>query len=166
MKKLNVVWALVVVFGLGLAGLAWAQGAGRGGYDCRGCGGPGFGGPESGIGPMANLNLSKEQADKLWQAKEKFRNDTQPLRYELFKRRFELRSLFGDPKAEEATLMAKQKELDALQQNLFEKRTQFLLDQRKLLTPEQIKKLGEAPGGPGFGHRPFRGRDFGPRPCD
>jgi len=125
---------------------------GRGGDGFGRCGGPGegFGGP---MGMMANLNLSKEQAEKMWLIKDKFHNDTQKLRYELFQKRFELKSLYADPKTDEATLLAKQKELNVLRQNMRDKMAQMKLEQRKILTPEQIKKLGETSYGSGLGRR-------------
>jgi Spy/CpxP family protein refolding chaperone len=125
---------------------------GRGGYGAGGCNGqgPGFGGP---MGMAANLNLSKEQADKMWQTKEKFHNDTQKLRYELFQKNIELKSLYADPKTDEAALFAKQKELNTLRQSMQDKMIQMRLEQRKILTPEQIKKLSETSYGPGFGRQ-------------
>jgi len=113
----------------------------------------------AGFGPgmYANLNLAQEQQDKMWQAKEKFRNETSATRYELFKKRAELRNLIADPNANEATILAKEKELNALRQTLHEKAVQYKLAQRKILTPEQIKKIGET----GYGYKMGRGRGAG-----
>jgi Spy/CpxP family protein refolding chaperone len=159
---------IMVVLFLALTTTVFAFG-GRGGYGAGGCGGQGagFGSPMS---MAANLNLSKEQTEKMWQTKEKFRNDTQKMRYELFQKRIELKSLYADPKADEATLLAKQKELNALRQGMQDKMIQMRLEQRKLLTPEQIKKLSETSYGRGFagrgaGHGPYtqgQGAGFGP----
>ncbi len=59
--------------------------------------GPGGG---CGAGPMGGhgIDLSKDQQDKMWQLKEKFNSDTSPLRYEMFQKRNELRTLYADPK--------------------------------------------------------------------
>jgi Spy/CpxP family protein refolding chaperone len=128
--------------------------AGSGGPGCAGMGRGGFG---------AALNLSKEQMDKMWQLRETFRNDTQPLRHELFQKKFDLRKLYTDPNTDEATLLAKQKEVNALRQQMQDKMVQFKLEQRKVFTPEQLKKLGEGTFGPGFAGRGFgqRGKGFG-----
>ena len=108
-------------------------------------------------GMWANLNLSKEQAEKMWQLKEKFHTDTQAIRFELFQKRMELKTLYADPKATDAAIIAKQKEVDVVKQKFRDKMVLFKLDQRKVLTPEQLKKLGESKGphGPGaMGHGP------------
>jgi Spy/CpxP family protein refolding chaperone len=94
--------------------------------------------------------------------REKHRNDTQSLRYEMFQKRFELRKLYADPKVDEALLLAKQKELNAVQQKLDDKRAQLRLDERKVLTPDQVKKLNETTAGLGYGPRGFGGRGLGP----
>ena len=116
-------------------------------------------------GYVANLNLSDEQTDKMWLSKDKFRNDTQKLRYEMFKKRNELRKLYADPNTSEATLLAKQKELNALRQNMQDKAAQYRIEQRKILTPEQLKKLSETGYGPGFGGRKGFGAGGSGRYC-
>jgi len=165
MKKRWYVGIMVVLF-LALTTTVFAFGH-RGGFGSGGCGGqgPGFGGP---MGMSANLNLSKEQTEKMWQLKEKFHNDTQKLRFELFQKRVELKDLYADPKVDEATLITKQKELNTLRQNLQDKMSQMRIEQRRILTPEQIKKLSETPKGHGFGKKGAgrgpcgQGEGFGP----
>ncbi|MCX5804823.1 MAG: Spy/CpxP family protein refolding chaperone [Proteobacteria bacterium] len=166
MKRWHV--GIMVVLFLALTTTVFAFGH-KGGFGPGGCGGQGAGfeGP-MGMGMAANLNLSKEQIEKMWLTKEKFHNDTQKLRYELFQKRIELKSLYADPKADEATLLAKQKELNTLRQSMQDKMTQMRLEQRKILTPEQIKKLSETSYGPGFGRKGAgrgpcgQGAEFGP----
>jgi len=156
MKRWHV--GIMVVLFLALTTTVFAFG-GRGGQ------GAGFGSP---MAMAANLNLSKEQSEKMWQIKEKFHNDTQKIRYELFQKRIEMKSLYADPKADEATLLAKQKELNALRQGMQDKMIQMRLEQRKILTPEQIKKLNETSYGPGYGRKGAgrgpcgQGAGFGP----
>jgi Spy/CpxP family protein refolding chaperone len=142
---------IMVVLFLALTTTVFAFGH-RGGFGSSGCDGQGagFGGP---MGIAANLNLSKEQTEKMWQIREKFHNDTQKIRYELFQKHIELKNLYADPKADEATLLAKQKELNALRQGMQDRMIQMRLEQRKILTPEQIKKLSETSYGPGFGKK-------------
>ena len=124
-----------------------------------GCGGPGMG-MGHGEGVYANLNLTQEQQDKMWQAREKFRNDTSAARYEMFKKRAELKNLYADPNTSDAVILAKQKEMNVLKQTMQDKMVQFKLAQRKILTPEQIKKIGETGNGPGMGKG--RGAGMGP----
>jgi Spy/CpxP family protein refolding chaperone len=158
MKRWHV--GIMVVLFLALTTTVFAFGH-RGGFGPGGCGGQdaGFGGP---MGFAANLNLSKEQTEKMWQIKDKFHNDTQKMRYELFQKHIELKSLYADPKTDEATLLAKQKELNTLRQGMQDKMTQMKLEQRKLLTPEQIKKFSETTYGPGYGRMGYgRGSGWG-----
>jgi Spy/CpxP family protein refolding chaperone len=170
MKKRWYVGIMVVLF-LALTTTLFAFGN-RGGFGAGGFGpgaclgggayGGGFGGP---MGFAANLNLSKEQTENMWQIREKFHNDTQKLRFELFQKRLELRELYADPKTNETTLLAKQKELNTLKQNLQDRMFQLRIEQRKVLTPEQIKKLSETTYGPGYGrmgYGPGKGSGYGP----
>ena len=145
---------IMIIFFLAVTTAVFAYGP-KAGYGPGACGmaGPRAGGP-------ANLNLSKEQQEKMWQAKEKFRNDTQKLRYEVFQKGIEMRALYTDPNADDAKILAKQKELTALRQNLQDKMVQFRLEQRKIFTPDQLKKMSETSYGPGFGRM---GMGYGPR---
>lgn len=159
MKKMHV--GMLVVLFLALTATVYAFGPGQGltGYGpCLSGGGPGY-------GPGSNLNLSKEQTDKMWQLKERQRNETSAMRYELFQKKNELRSLYTNPGADDAAILAKQKEVNALRTKLQDKMVQFKLDQRKILTPEQLKQLNESGRGFGFGRRGFSGKGFGPGPC-
>ena len=122
--------------------------------------GPGAGygagcGAGYGAGPQG-IDLSKDQQDKMWQLREKFNNDTSALRYEMFQKRTELRTLFADPKATEAQILAKEKEVNTVMQKMHDRMVRFKLDQRKIYTPEQLKQIGER-GGPGFGGHHGRG---------
>lgn len=124
--------------------------------------GGGFGPGPKGYGP--SVDLSKDQQDKMWQLREKFNADTSALRYEMFQKRSELRALYADPKATEAAILAKEKEVDALRQKMHDRMVRFKLDQRKIYTPEQLKQIGDR-GGPGFGVRHFGPRGGGMGPC-
>ena len=151
---------IMVVLFVALATTVFAYGPKGAG---SGCGGPGIG-MSHGAGMYANLNLTQEQQDKMWQAREKFRNDTSAARYEMFKKRAELKNLYADPNSSDAAILAKQKETNALRQSMQDKAVQFKLAQRKILTPEQIKKIGESDHGPGMGKGMGRGmgRGMGP----
>ena len=164
MKRLYAVIMLVVFVALATTVFAYGpKGAGHG-TNAGPC--PGYGksgGFGHGAGMYAALNLTQEQQDKMWQAKEKFRNDTSATRYQMFKKRAELRNLYADPNANDTAILAKQAELNALRQSIQEKAVQFKLAQRKILTPEQIKQIGET--GYGFGKGKGRGMGPGAGPC-
>ena len=98
----------------------------------------------------AYLRLSPEQKDKMRALKNSYRSETKDLRYDLAAKRLEMRKLFTDPKAEEAALLAKQKEVNGLREQLAEKRSLRKLEWRKILTPEQIAKLDRMPHSKGF----------------
>jgi Spy/CpxP family protein refolding chaperone len=117
--------------------------------------GPGGMGPGMGPGGYAYLNLSQDQMDKMWQLKNKYYNDTQATRYQMFQKQVELRKLYADPKADGAAIAAKEQEVSSLQQQLSDTMAQMRLEQRSFLTPEQIQKLKEAPYGYGRGPRGF-----------
>ncbi len=123
-------------------------------------------GPGAGPGPgPKGFDLSKDQQDKMWQLREKFNSDTSALRYEMFQKRRELRDLYADPKATDAAILAKDKEVNTLKQKMHDKMVRFKLDQRKIFTSEQLQKFAEM-GGHGFGGPRGMGRGgFGPRGC-
>ena len=63
--------------------------------------------------------------------------------------------LDGAIKTDDATLLAKQKEMSGLRQKLQDKMAQMMIEGRKILTPEQLQKLDRmgmgSGGGMGFG---------------
>lgn len=116
--------------------------------------GPGI--RERGFGPAvkdvyAPLNLTSEQTEKMWHLKDRFYAETSGIRYQMLQKRIELHDLYGDPKANDATIMAKQKELNALRTKYSEKKAEFMIGLRHILTPEQIEKYNELYRGHGFG---------------
>jgi Spy/CpxP family protein refolding chaperone len=92
-----------------------------------------------------HLGLSDEQLAKMKELKISFHNDTRDLRYNLAIKRLEMRKLFTDPKTDDATLVAKQKEISNLRQQLSDKKAEKKLKWRKILTAEQIAKLDRMP---------------------
>lgn len=98
-----------------------------------------------GYGPcFVCASLSKEQLEKLNSLREKFRTETESLRREISQKRLELRKMYTDPKVSESEIREKQRELSSLMDKLREKKMDFRLEQRKVLTPEQLSKLSEA----------------------
>jgi Spy/CpxP family protein refolding chaperone len=168
MKKVYVVLTAVIFVALAATAFAFGPGAGpmmgKSGYGIHRSG-------EMGPGPMGhgpNLDLSTEQLTAMKQLREKFRIDTEALRNEFMQQQVELRTVYADPKASDAAILAKQKEVNALKQKMQDKMVQLRLEQRKIFTPEQLTKLSEATqdfaNGKGRG-RGFGGRGFGPGAC-
>jgi Spy/CpxP family protein refolding chaperone len=87
------------------------------------------------------LRLSGEQRDRMREIRQQFRIDTHDLRFDIQAKRVEVQRLFTDPKIDDATLVAKQKELNQLIAKLMDRRAEMTVEWRKVLTPEQIQKL-------------------------
>lgn len=113
-------------------------------------------GPGFGFGRNVNcpegynqLNLTPEQKTKLTELKEKQWKETVSLRNEMQTKRLELRTLWTAPSPDKDKVLAKQKEINELRDKLQAKATDFRLETRKILTPEQAAQIGT--GGPGMG---------------
>jgi Spy/CpxP family protein refolding chaperone len=169
MKKLGLAIAVIAV--VALAATAFAYGPDHGQWHGRhGCwgqeAGPAIGDEGFGLGLGGHgarriahfLNLTDDQKGKMIEVRNKYVGQMKASRDELFQKRQELRNLYTDPKADEGTIMAKQKELASLQQKARDNMMQFALEERRILTPEQLKKLAEfKPGFDGCG----KGRRLG-----
>ena len=116
-------------------------------------GGMGHGGGY-GISPYAasNLGLTSEQSQKLDTLRDAYLKDITPLQNQLFSKRAELRLLWSEANPSQEKIQAKQKEANAVQQQLQEKATQYQLETLNVLTPEQKAKLENL--GPGHGRGP------------
>jgi zinc resistance-associated protein len=102
----------------------------------------------------AFLNLTQEQKDRMKELRSRFQADTHDLKYDIRLKHLEMRKLFTDPKTDDQTLLAKQKELSALVLKLMDKKAQMKVEWRHVLTPEQIQKLDRMPKGRGMRHHP------------
>jgi Spy/CpxP family protein refolding chaperone len=89
------------------------------------------------------LDLSQEQTDKMVELRRRYDAQMKTIRDELLQRRVEARNLYTDPKTEEGVILAKQSEISSLKQRLSDDAAQLRLEQRRILTPEQLKKLAE-----------------------
>lgn len=87
------------------------------------------------------LNLSKEQIAKSREVWRRYFMETHNLRYDIMAKRVEIEKLFTDPKVDAATLIAREKEMSALKQQIADRRAMALIEWRSILTPEQIEKL-------------------------
>lgn len=137
-SKMSLVVLLALALSLGLAASSWA----------RPWGGPGWGGP-------GFMNLSPEQAGKLFDLRQKFLNDTAKLRKQLCINRVEMMGLWRAEKPDEKAIQAKQKALNDLRGQLQEKAIAFRFEARKI-----APQLGQC-FGPGMGWgRGFMGPGF------
>lgn len=142
----------ILMVGLALvamAGVAVAAGPGYGFGRNANC--PGFNG-------VNQLNLTPEQKTKLNELQEKQWKDTVSLRNEMQTKRFELRTLWTAPNPDKDKILAKQKEMNELRDRLQAKATDFRLETRKVLTPEQAAQAGIFGPGIGMGGRGLIGR--------
>lgn len=109
--------------------------------------GPGMHGAMGGdaihAGIAKHLNLSREQQDKLHALTSRYFKETREMRYELAEKRLAMWKLFTDPGTSDAALLAKQKEISALRQKLFDKMAQMMIEGRKILTPDQLARLDQ-----------------------
>ena len=92
---------------------------------------------------------------------QKHYNEVAPLREKMFSLRQELRTLWSDPKADSKAIEEKTKEMNALRNQMQDKKVQFRLETRSLLTPDQIKAFGSGCG-QGFGPKGSAGPGRGP----
>ena len=130
---------LVAVLSLGFATAAWAGPKGMGGGCCRWRWprhghGPwyGHGSPGCGMGHgMKGMQLTPEQAAKAFDLRHKFMNDTAELRKQMWVKQAELRELWQAKEPDKAKITAKQKEINAVRDQLQEKGTAFKLEMRK-----------------------------------
>jgi len=145
-SKISIVAVLALALSLGLAASSWARpGGGMGGG--------------MGCGMMGGMNLNAEQAGKLFDLKEKFRNDTAEARKQMMVKHAELAALWKSATPDEKAIVAKQKELTALRGQMQEKSVAFRLEARKI-APELAQGFGCGMGG-GMGH----GGGMGPGGC-
>jgi zinc resistance-associated protein len=155
--KISIVVVLALTLILGLAAYSGARpfgGGMGGGMDCG-----------MGHGMMGAMNLTPEQAGKLFDAKEKFRNDTAQVRKQMLIKRVELRGLWKAENPDEKAIVAKQKELNTLQGQMIEKKVALRLEARKI-APELAQRFGHGKGqGMGAGVCPAGGPCVAPAPA-
>jgi len=118
-------------------------------------------GPGYGMSPYAasDLGLTPEQSQKLQTLMEAYLKEITPLQNQLFSKKAELRLLWSESTPNQEKIMAKQKEINGLQQQLQTKATQYQLETRNVLTPEQQAKACNSGAGYGRG----AGRKMGGR---
>jgi zinc resistance-associated protein len=140
--RLSLVLMLALVLSLSLASSSWAR--------------MGMGG-----GPGA-MNLTPEQAGQLFDLRQKFMNETTNLRKEMWLKKAELAALWRAEAPDEKQIRAKQKEMNALKDQMQEKALAFRMQARKI-APQGA--MGMGPGcGMGMGRGGGMGAGMGPGP--
>ena len=135
-RKLSLRLVLALALSLGLAASAWAQPMGKGkGQGLR--------------------NLTPEQAGQIFDLKEKFHVDTAGLRKQIMVKEAELAVLWEAEKPDQNAIQAKQKELNALRDQMQEKMTAIMFEAKKIAPDFNMGEgLGRGPGGGGPGNVP------------
>ena len=145
--KLSLLLVLALALSLGLAGSVGAQPMGKG----------------MGHGP-GMMNLTPEQAGKIFDLKEKMHADTAALRKQMMVKHAELAALWKAEKPDQSAIQAKQKELNGLRDQMQEKMTAFRLEAKKIAPNFEMGMgrgygkgmggccgMGKGPGGMGMG---------------
>jgi Spy/CpxP family protein refolding chaperone len=133
--------AVAVVLVAGLAAPAWAQGPGGRGKGAR---------MGKAMGPMAALNLSAEQKQKIDQLHETAAKQAEPIQKEMAAKAQEMQALWAVEKPDRAAIERKHGEMAALQSKLWGIHIDTRLQVHALLTAEQRAKWAEAPHGMGM----------------
>lgn len=94
-------------------------------------------------GLAGSLNLSQTQCESLRQLANQFSNDTATTRSKIMEKRFELRRLSEDPRANPYAINRVERELNALEQVFYRRAQQTGAEQRRFLTPQQVKKIND-----------------------
>ncbi len=147
--------AMVLLFAAAIATSAFGFGWGRGpGFGSGSCGGDFAGVP--------GLELTADQKAQLEAMRDAQFKEIEPLREQMFAKRDAVRKLWLAPTPDQAKILAAQKEMRTLRDQMQDKMTAFRLEALKVLTPEQREKLQSAAStGRGFGP----GRGMGPGAC-
>lgn len=138
--------ALALVLSLGLAAAVYAAG-------------PMGMGMGHGHGMM---NLTPDQGGKFFDLKEKFRTDTASLRKDLLVKHLEMKALWKTENPDQNAIVAKQKEINALKDQMSLKRVAFRLEAKKIAPQLAFGHGGGMGHGGGCGMGPGGGMGMGP----
>ena len=162
MVRKAVIFGLVAVVLVAAAGVAAASpwGAGFRGF------GPAKG-PMPACGNLVQeLNLTDEQLARIREIEAAAFEKLQGLRSQMFRKMFELRSLYWQKSPDQAAIEAKRAELNELREQINAIQKQMRDDLKAVLTEEQLAKIGQMRG-PGRGKGKFMGpggfKNGGPR---
>ena len=131
MKKKMTILA-VIIFLLTSTALAMAGPRGKGTALGKGVG--------MGTSMLSCLDLTAEQSEKIRTLYASLHKDVLPLRRQMFNTRAELKLLWLQTTPNAQEIKAKQKALHDLKWQIREKKTDYRLAFRKILTPDQLSK--------------------------
>ena len=141
MKRKVFTIALAALLAVGTISIAFSRGHGRRG----GAFGHGLGHGQGMINRTSGeLNLTKEQQEKLQPLRIDFQKEILPLRNEIQTKELELRQLWIAGELDEEAIVAKSKEVSDLRNQLHEKKMLHRLDAAKVLTKEQRTRFSLA----------------------
>ena len=157
MKKVVLtLMAILVIAAFTTSSFAYGWGQGM-----RGGRGPGYGNCQSGdLQGLAALNLTADQEAKIKTLRDAQLTEAKPLQDKMFSKRGELKLLWLQQNPDQQKIVAVQKEIRSLRDQLQDKQTNHRLAVLKVLTPEQQTKVQAFGAGRGFAH----GRGFGAGP--
>lgn len=153
MKKLVMTFVTVItvtVFAASAFAFGPGWGRGHGGGQC-------YGGD---VTALSGLNLTAEQTAKVNALREAHLKDVKPLRDTMFSKRGELRLLWLKQNPDQEKILAMQKEIRTIRDQMQDKRTVHRLNVLKVLTPEQQEQLKAFGPGQGFGRGMKGGEGF------
>jgi len=149
-KTLTIVGAVILVAAITFPVMAYGPGQGKGM-------GMGMGISNWGSSSCESIpNLTPEQSAKLAELKAQRLKEVLPLQKELIAKRAELRALWAQTNPDEAKIKAKQHEVTELENTLQEKMTNYRLECRNVLTPEQQAQLKPEQPRKGYGYKAQR----------
>jgi Spy/CpxP family protein refolding chaperone len=93
------------------------------------------------IGAARGLDLTAEQTEKINVLREAHMKDIKPHQDQMLSKSRELRSLWLAATPDKEKILALQKEVQGLRDQLTDKRTAYRLEVRQVLTPEQQAKV-------------------------
>jgi Spy/CpxP family protein refolding chaperone len=103
---------------------------------------------------LKDLNLTKEQKEKIETIRRKIEKENIALRAELKIKKIELKEMLDDSTIKEKEIFKKIEEIGEIEKKILKNRISGILELRKVLTPEQIEKLKE--------HHRLKGKHFLP----
>ena len=133
MKKVMTVVAVIALAAV-VASPAMAYRGMGGGFD-RGPGGYAM------MDPARGLDLTAEQTQKINAMREAHLKEIKPLQDQIYAKSGDLRLLWLAKTPDQEKILALQKEVRNLRDQLTDKMTGFRLEARKVLTPEQLAKI-------------------------
>jgi Spy/CpxP family protein refolding chaperone len=144
MKKLTTILVtLIAVTALTVSAFAFGPGWGRGHGGGAYCGGD--------VTALSELNLTADQTTKINALRETHLKDIKPLQDKMFSKRGDLKLLWLQQNPDQDKILAGQKEIRTLRDQMQDKMTVYRLNVLKVLTPEQQDKVKSSRMGHGFG---------------